>query len=296
MWICVVFCFLPYLFDRVDDVVCVDALVGVVQVDGFFLRRNDGDGGNGLGQVLGVFGDGWDGSGVVGLLRWGGLVGFVVCGLLRGFPVGLMVLGRLIELLLLHLVVLLLHLIVLLLHLIVLIHHLSLLTHHFTFLLNHLTLLSPIALLLVHRFTHSLLVLVPIKVLVERLHPIPVRHSSGRYFRLPLLLLLLHPILPNPVVAVAVGRNHVGLLDGRVLHDENVGCGRLRVCSLVIILHVYPHKLLLTLLWRNVLPIPTTAEVRRRHFSSVFLVVKSRAIERSPDAVRSNSIAVESSR
>ena len=56
-----------YLFDRVDDVVCVDALVGVVQVDGFFGWGKEGDGGNGLGSVVGVFGNGGNGCGVIGL-------------------------------------------------------------------------------------------------------------------------------------------------------------------------------------------------------------------------------------
>ena len=66
-----------YFFDRVDDVVGVDALVGVVEVDGLFGRGNDGDGGNGLGNVVCVFGNGGNGCGVIVLVC--GVV-VLVCG------------------------------------------------------------------------------------------------------------------------------------------------------------------------------------------------------------------------
>ena len=295
VWICIVWIQFCYLFDRVDDIVRVDTLVGVIQVDSFFLWWNDGDGGNGFGRVLGVFGNGWNGSEVIGLLLWWIWV-LLLIQLIVLFQLIILLLTHLIILLLTHLIILLTHLIILPTHFIALIDHLSLLTHHLIVLLiHHIALRTHLVPFLIHLLTHSFLALISIEILLKSLHPVSLRYASRRLLRLlPLLLLLLHPVLPDPVVAVAFRRSHVGLLHRRVFDHENVGGGRLRFGSLAVKSHRNHYKLLLALLWGNVLPIPPTAKVRRRHFTSIFLAVRSQQSQRSLGVVRSNSIAVES--
>ena len=181
--------------------------------------------------------------GVISLLSW---LTRLLCGFIDWLS------DRFIDLLIHGLIDTSIHLTVLLLfhHLTVLvIHHLTVLViHHLTVLvIHHLIRLLPDRLIrllpniLISLSLHPTLlipriVLIPVEVLLERLHPVRLRGSIR--LRLPLLLLLLHPVLPDPVVAVTFRGNHVRLLHRRVLHHEDVGGGRLRSFALVVKLGV----------------------------------------------------------
>ena len=173
--------------------------------------------------------------GVISLLSW---LTRLLCGFIDWLS------DRFIDLLIHGLIDTSIHLTVLLLF-----HHLTVLViHHLTMLvIHHLIRLLPDRLIrllpniLISLSLHPTLlipriVLIPVEVLLERLHPVRLRSSIR--LRLPLLLLLLHPVLPDPVVAVAFRGNHVRLLHRRVLHHEDVGGGRLRSFALVVRLGV----------------------------------------------------------
>ena len=173
--------------------------------------------------------------GVISLLSW---LTHLLCGFIDWLS------DRFIDLLIHSLIDTSIHLTVLLLfhHLTVLvIHHLIVLViHHLIRLLpDRLIRLLPnilISLSLHPTLLIPRIVLIPVEVLLERLHPVRLRSSIR--LRLPLLLLLLHPVLPDPVVAVTFWGNHVRLLHRRVLHHEDVGGGRLRSFALVVRLGV----------------------------------------------------------
>ena len=181
--------------------------------------------------------------GVISLLSW---LTRLLCGFIDWLS------DRFIDLLIHGLIDTSIHLTVLLLF-----HHLTMLViHHLTMLvIHHLIRLLPDRLIrllpdrlirllpniLISLSLHPTLlipriVLIPVEVLLERLHPVRLRGSIR--LRLPLLLLLLHPVLPDPVVAVTFRGNHVRLLHRRVLHHEDVGGGRLRSFALVVRLGV----------------------------------------------------------
>ena len=165
--------------------------------------------------------------GVISLLSW---LTHLLCGFIDWLS------DRFIDLLIHGLIDTSIHLTVLLLF-----HHLTVLViHHLIRLLpDHLIRLLPnilISLSLHPTLLIPRIVLIPVEVLLERLHPVRLRGSIR--LRLPLLLLLLHPVLPDPVVAVAFRGNHVRLLHRRVLHHEDVGGGRLRSFALVVRLGV----------------------------------------------------------
>ena len=161
--------------------------------------------------------------GVISLLSW---LTRLLCGFIDWLS------DRFIDLLIHGLIDTSIHLTVLLLF-----HHLTMLViHHLIRLLpDRLIRLLPnilISLSLHPTLLIPRIVLIPVEVLLERLHPVRLRSSIR--LRLPLLLLLLHPVLPDPVVAVAFRGNHVRLLHRRVLHHEDVGGGRLRSFALVV--------------------------------------------------------------
>ena len=165
--------------------------------------------------------------GVISLLSW---LTHLLCGFIDWLS------DRFIDLLIHGLIDTSIHLTVLLLF-----HHLTVLViHHLIRLLpDRLIRLLPnilISLSLHPTLLIPRIVLIPVEVLLERLHPVRLRGSIR--LRLPLLLLLLHPVLPDPVVAVAFRGNHVRLLHRRVLHHEDVGGGRLRSFALVVRLGV----------------------------------------------------------
>ena len=161
--------------------------------------------------------------GVISLLSW---LTHLLCGFIDWLS------DRFIDLLIHGLIDTSIHLTVLLLF-----HHLTVLViHHLIRLLpDRLIRLLPnilISLSLHPTLLIPRIVLIPVEVLLERLHPVRLRGSIR--LRLPLLLLLLHPVLPDPVVAVTFRGNHVRLLHRRVLHHEDVGGGRLRSFALVV--------------------------------------------------------------
>ena len=165
--------------------------------------------------------------GVISLLSW---LTHLLCGFIDWLS------DRFIDLLIHGLIDTSIHLTVLLLF-----HHLTVLViHHLIRLLpDRLIRLLPnilISLSLHPTLLIPRIVLIPVEVLLERLHPVRLRGSIR--LRLPLLLLLLHPVLPDPVVAVTFRGNHVRLLNRRVLHHEDVGGGRLRSFALVVRLGV----------------------------------------------------------
>ena len=165
--------------------------------------------------------------GVISLLSW---LTHLLCGFIDWLS------DRFIDLLIHGLIDTSIHLTVLLLF-----HHLTVLViHHLIRLLpDRLIRLLPnilISLSLHPTLLIPRIVLIPVEVLLERLHPVRLRGSIR--LRLPLLLLLLHPVLPDPVVAVTFRGNHVRLLHRRVLHHEDVGGGRLRSFALVVRLGV----------------------------------------------------------
>ena len=165
--------------------------------------------------------------GVISLLSW---LTRLLCGFIDWLS------DRFIDLLIHGLIDTSIHLTVLLLF-----HHLTVLViHHLIRLLpDRLIRLLPnilISLSLHPTLLIPRIVLIPVEVLLERLHPVRLRGSIR--LRLPLLLLLLHPVLPDPVVAVTFRGNHVRLLHRRVLHHEDVGGGRLRSFALVVRLGV----------------------------------------------------------
>ena len=165
--------------------------------------------------------------GVISLLSW---LTHLLCGFIDWLS------DRFIDLLIHGLIDMSIHLTVLLLF-----HHLTVLViHHLIRLLpDRLIRLLPnilISLSLHPTLLIPRIVLIPVEVLLERLHPVRLRGSIR--LRLPLLLLLLHPVLPDPVVAVTFRGNHVRLLHRRVLHHEDVGGGRLRSFALVVRLGV----------------------------------------------------------
>ena len=165
--------------------------------------------------------------GVISLLSW---LTRLLCGFIDWLS------DRFIDLLIHGLIDTSIHLTVLLLF-----HHLTVLViHHLIRLLpDRLIRLLPnilISLSLHPTLLIPRIVLIPVEVLLERLHPVRLRGSIR--LRLPLLLLLLHPVLPDPVVAVTFRGNHVRLLHRRVLHHEDVGGGRLRSFALVVKLGV----------------------------------------------------------
>ena len=164
--------------------------------------------------------------GVISLLSW---LTHLLCGFIDWLS------DRFIDLLIHGLIDTSIHLTVLLLF-----HHLTVLViHHLIRLLpDRLIRLLPnilISLSLHPTLLIPRIVLIPVEVLLERLHPVRLRGSIR--LRLPLLLLFLHPVLPDPVVAVTFWGNHVRLLHRRVLHHEDVG-GRLRSFALVVRLGV----------------------------------------------------------
>ena len=170
-----------------------------------------------LGCVVGLS------CGVISLLSW---LTHLLCGFIDWLS------DRFIDLLIHGLIDMSIHLTVLLLF-----HHLTVLViHHLIRLLpDRLIRLLPnilISLSLHPTLLIPRIVLIPVEVLLERLHPVRLRGSIR--LRLPLLLLLLHPVLPDPVVAVTFRGNHVRLLHRRVLHHEDVGGGRLRSFALVV--------------------------------------------------------------
>ena len=174
-----------------------------------------------LGCVVGLS------CGVISLLSW---LTHLLCGFIDWLS------DRFIDLLIHGLIDMSIHLTVLLLF-----HHLTVLViHHLIRLLpDRLIRLLPnilISLSLHPTLLIPRIVLIPVEVLLERLHPVRLRGSIR--LRLPLLLLLLHPVLPDPVVAVTFWGNHVRLLHRRVLHHEDVGGGRLRSFALVVRLGV----------------------------------------------------------
>ena len=174
-----------------------------------------------LGCVVGLS------CGVISLLSW---LTHLLCGFIDWLS------DRFIDLLIHGLIDTSIHLTVLLLF-----HHLTVLViHHLIRLLpDRLIRLLPnilISLSLHPTLLIPRIVLIPVEVLLERLHPVRLRGSIR--LRLPLLLLLLHPVLPDPVVAVTFRGNHVRLLHRRVLHHEDVGGGRLRSFALVVRLGV----------------------------------------------------------
>ena len=174
-----------------------------------------------LGCVVGLS------CGVISLLSW---LTHLLCGFIDWLS------DRFIDLLIHGLIDMSIHLTVLLLF-----HHLTVLViHHLIRLLpDRLIRLLPnilISLSLHPTLLIPRIVLIPVEVLLERLHPVRLRGSIR--LRLPLLLLLLHPVLPDPVVAVTFRGNHVRLLHRRVLHHEDVGGGRLRSFALVVRLGV----------------------------------------------------------
>ena len=161
--------------------------------------------------------------GVISLLSW---LTHLLCGFIDWLS------DRFIDLLIHGLIDMSIHLTVLLLF-----HHLTVLViHHLIRLLpDRLIRLLPnilISLSLHPTLLIPRIVLIPVEVLLERLHPVRLRGSIR--LRLPLLLLFLHPVLPDPVVAVTFRGNHVRLLHRRVLHHEDVGGGRLRSFALVV--------------------------------------------------------------
>ena len=165
--------------------------------------------------------------GVISLLSW---LTHLLCGFIDWLS------DRFIDLLIHGLIDTSIHLTVLLLF-----HHLTVLViHHLIRLLpDRLIRLLPnilISLSLHPTLLIPRIVLIPVEVLLERLHPVRLRGSIR--LRLPLLLLFLHPVLPDPVVAVTFWGNHVRLLHRRVLHHEDVGGGRLRSFALVVRLGV----------------------------------------------------------
>ena len=165
--------------------------------------------------------------GVISLLSW---LTRLLCGFIDWLS------DRFIDLLIHGLIDTSIHLTVLLLF-----HHLTMLViHHLIRLLpDRLIRLLPnilISLSLHPTLLIPRIVLIPVEVLLERLHPVRLRSSIR--LRLPLLLLLLHPVLPDPVVAVAFRGNHVRLLHRRVFHHEDIGGGRLRSFALVVRLGV----------------------------------------------------------
>ena len=165
--------------------------------------------------------------GVISLLSW---LTRLLCGFIDWLS------DRFIDLLIHGLIDTSIHLTVLLLF-----HHLTVLViHHLIRLLpDRLIRLLPnilISLSLHPTLLIPRIVLIPVEVLLERLHPVRLRGSIR--LRLPLLLLFLHPVLPDPVVAVTFWGNHVRLLHRRVLHHEDVGGGRLRSFALVVRLGV----------------------------------------------------------
>ena len=174
-----------------------------------------------LGCVVGLS------CGVISLLSW---LTHLLCGFIDWLS------DRFIDLLIHGLIDTSIHLTVLLLF-----HHLTVLViHHLIRLLpDRLIRLLPnilISLSLHPTLLIPRIVLIPVEVLLERLHPVRLRGSIR--LRLPLLLLFLHPVLPDPVVAVTFWGNHVRLLHRRVLHHEDVGGGRLRSFALVVRLGV----------------------------------------------------------
>lgn len=174
-----------------------------------------------LGCVVGLS------CGVISLLSW---LTRLLCGFIDWLS------DRFIDLLIHGLIDTSIHLTVLLLF-----HHLTVLViHHLIRLLpDRLIRLLPnilISLSLHPTLLIPRIVLIPVEVLLERLHPVRLRGSIR--LRLPLLLLFLHPVLPDPVVAVTFWGNHVRLLHRRVLHHEDVGGGRLRSFALVVRLGV----------------------------------------------------------